>query len=65
MSDEQLEKPLNWKIYRDGKLAASTDSHLKAKSIVKQLSRLHRNSYFVVRYEGRSISHCGDYGKPL
>jgi hypothetical protein len=59
------EKPKNWKIYRDGKLAASAAYHLEAKSIVRQLSKLHRNSYLVVKYEGRSISHCGDQGKPL
>lgn len=65
MQDDSLEKPRNWKIYRDGKLAASAAYHLEAKSIVRQLSKLHRNSYWVVRYEGKSISHCGDYGKPL
>jgi hypothetical protein len=65
MQDESLERPRNWKIYRNGKLAASAVYHLEAKSIVRQLSRLDRNAYFVVRYEGRSISHCGDRGKPL
>lgn len=65
MSSEPVEKPLNWKIYRDGKLCARAAHHLEAKSIVKQLSKMHRNAYWVVRYEGKSIPHCGDYGKPL
>lgn len=54
-----------WVIYRDGKEAARASGHLEAKSIVRQLRRMHRNSYFVVRYVGKSISHCTDGGRPI
>ena len=49
MHAEELERPKTWKIYRNGKLAAEATYHLEAKSIVKQLSKLDRNAYFVVR----------------
>ena len=65
MHAESLELPKHWRVYRNGNLAAAASSHLEAKSIVRQLKKLHPYSEWLVRYEGKSIPHCGDKGEPL
>lgn len=54
-----------WSIRRDGKECARARTRREVDRIIQQLQKIHRSASFDVKYEGKSIPHCGEGGKPL
>lgn len=63
MTSDYSEYP--WSIRRNGRECARARTRREADRIIQQLQKIHRSASFDVKYEGKSIPHCGDGGKPL
>ncbi len=60
MHSNEIDPPRNWKIYRDGVEVAAAAYHIQAKSIVRQLSKLHPKAEWKVKYVGKNLPHFND-----
>lgn len=54
-----------WNIRRNGQACARARTRREADRIIQQLQKIHRSASFDVKYEGKSLPHCGEGGKPL
>jgi hypothetical protein len=54
-----------WSIRKNGTECARATTRAEADRIIVQLRKITPTAEFKVRYEGKSIRHCGEGGRPL
>lgn len=54
-----------WKVYRDGKLIVSVDSHKTANTIVKAYKRMFPDSVCKAMFDGKTVNHFRADGKGI
>jgi hypothetical protein len=54
-----------WSIRKNGTECARATTRAEADRIIVQLRKITPDAEFKVQYEGKSIWHCGEGGRPL